>query len=358
MSVAEGSGTPKSRGAGSGNPKAPKGAKPVGSYGRDGRRRAALARTVGAAGLAELPARQAEARPRTVPASPQGNRPDVVPVRRPLTAWAGVPQGTRPAVHRRRARVMAPAARHARPPATAHGGPAGRPRAASIGAALAPRRAAAPPRAVRIGAGGPPRATNLGATAAPRVARTGAAGPRRAARPGTAVPRRAVSITVTPGPQTTAGCGHPLAVRPVAVRQAKAPVAGPHRAAGLAGQRREASVVTLRRVPAPAPPGGQTTPGHVGPPQVTQGEARGQRANDRPPVMAAVTVHLVAVTVHRGQPAAGQATAVQATAVQASGTRHTRARHRPAVMSRPSSLGRTYLIRSAPSSSTRKRGLS
>ena len=34
MSVAEGSGTPKSRGAGSGNPKAPKGAKPVGSYGR------------------------------------------------------------------------------------------------------------------------------------------------------------------------------------------------------------------------------------------------------------------------------------------------------------------------------------
>jgi len=327
----------------------------------DGRRRVAPARTVGTAGLAELPGRQAEARPRTVPASRPGNRLGVAPVHRPLTAWAGAPRGTRAAVVRRRARVTAPAVRHLRPPTTAHGEPAGRPRAAMPGTALAPRRAAALPRAASIGAGGPLRATNLGATAAPRVASIQAAGPRRAvrrraARPGTAEPRRAVSITVAPGPQTTAGFGQPLAVRPVAVRQAKAPVAGPHRAAGLAGQRREASVVTLRRVATSAAPGGQTTPGQGGPPQVTQGETRGPRANGRPHVMAAVTVHMAAVTVHRGQPAAGQATAVQATAGQASGVRHNRARRRPAVMSRLTSLGRTYLIRSAPSSSTRKRG--
>ncbi len=350
----------------------------------DGRRRVAPARTVGTAGLAELPGRQAEARPRTVPGrqaearlrtvpgSRPGNRLGVAPVHRPLTtAWAGVPRGTRAAVVRRRARVTAPAVRHLRPPTTAHGEPAGRPRAAMPGTALAPRRAAALPRAASIGAGGPLRATNLGATAAPRVASIQAAGPRRAvrrraARPGTAEPRRAVSITVAPGPQTTAGFGQPLAVRPVAVRQAKAPVAGPHRAAGLAGQRREASVVTLRRVATSAAPGGQTTPGQGGPPQVTQGETRGPRANGRPHVMAAVTVHMAAVTVHRGQPAAGQATAVQATAGQAtagqatagqaSGVRHNRARRRPAVMSRLTSLGRTYLIRSAPSSSTRKRG--
>jgi len=339
----------------------------------DGRRRVAPARTVGTAGLAELPGRQAEARPRTVPgrqaearprtvpASRPGNRLGVAPVHRPLTAWAGAPRGTRAAVVRRRARVTAPAVRHVRPPTTAHGEPAGRPRAAMPGTALAPRRAAALPRAASIGAGGPLRATNLGATAAPRVASIQAAGPRRAvrrraARPGTAEPRRAVSITVAPGPQTTAGFGQPLAVRPVAVRQAKAPVAGPHRAAGLAGQRREASVVTLRRVATSAAPGGQTTPGQGGPPQVTQGETRGPRANGRPHVMAAVTVHMAAVTVHRGQPAAGQATAVQATAGQASGVRHNRARRRPAVMSRLTSLGRTYLIRSAPSSSTRKRG--
>jgi len=340
----------------------------------DGRRRAARARTVGAAALAELPARQAEARSRTVPASRPGNRPDVAPVHRPLTAWAGVPRGTRAAVVRRRARVTAPAVRHARPPTTAHGEPAGRLRAAMPGTALAPRRAAALPRAASIGASGHPRATNLAATAAPRVASIGAAGARRAARrrvarPGTAEPRRAVSMTVAPGPQTTAGFGQPLAVRPVAVRRAKAPVAGPHRAAGLAGQRkeasivgREASVVTLRRVATSAAPGGQTTLGQGGPPQVTQGETRGPRANGRPRVMAAVTVRMAAVTVlHRGQPAAGQATAVQATpghatAVQASGTRHARARHRPAVMSRPTSLGRTYPIRSAPSNSTRKRG--
>ena len=344
----------------------------------DGRRQAAPARTVSAAELAELPARQAEARPRTVPASRPGNRPGVAPVHRPLTAWAGVPRGTRAAVVRRRARVTAPAMRHARPPTTAHGEPAGRPRAAMPGTALAPRRAAALPRAASIGAGGPPRATNRGATAAPRVASTGAAGPRRAARrraarPGTAEPRRAVSITVAPGPRTTAGFGQPLAVLPVAVlpvavRQAKAPVAGPHRAAGLAGQRRKASVVgreasvaTLRQEATSAVPGGQTTPGHGGPPQATQGETRGPPANGRPRVMAAVTVRLAAVTVQRGQPAAGQATAVQATAghataVQASGTRHTQARRRPAAMSRPTSPGRTYLIRSAPSSSTRKRG--
>ena len=207
------------------------------------------------------------------------------------------------------------------------------------GTALAPRRAAALPRAASIGA----------------------AGRRRAARPGTAEPRRAVSITVAPGPQTTVIFGQPLAVRPTAVhltavRPAKAPVAGPHQAAGLPGQRRAASVVTLRRVATSAAPGGQTTPGHGGPPQVTQGETRGPRANGRPRVMAAVTVRMAAVTAHRGQPVAGQATAGQATAGQVSGTRHSRARHRPAVMSRPTSLGRTYPIRSARSSSIRRRG--
>jgi len=329
----------------------------------DGRRRAAPGRTVGAAGLAELPVRQAEARPRTVPASRPGNLPGVAPVHRPRTAWAGVPQGTRAAVLRRRARVTAPAVRHARPQTTAHGGPAGRPRAAMPGTALAPRRAAALPRVASIGTDGPLQVTNLGATAARRAVNIGAAGRRRAARPGTAEPRRAVSITVAPGPQTTASSGQPLAVRPTAVRPAKAPVAGPHQAAGLPGQRRAASVVTLRRVATSAAPGGQTTPGHGGPPQVTQGETRGPRANGRPRVMAAVTVRMAAVTAHRGQPVAGQATAGQATVGQAtagqvSGTRHSRARHRPAVMSRPTSLGRTYLIRSARSSSIRRRGLS
>ncbi len=338
----------------------------------DGQRRAAPARTVGAAGLAELPVRQAEARPRTVLASRPGNRPGVAPVHRPLTAWAGVPRGTRAAVVRRRVRVTAPAVRHARPPTTAQGGPAGRPRAVMPGTALAPRRAAALPRVMSIGTGAhlqatnlgaaaAPRAVSIGAAAAPRVASIGAAGRRRAARPGTAEPRRAVSITVAPGPQTTAGIGQPLAVRPAAVRPAKAPVAGPHRVAGLPGQRREASVVTLRRVATSAAPGGQTTPGHGGPPQATQGETRGPRANGRPRVMAAVTVRMAAVTAHRGQPAAGRAAAGQAkaghaTAGQVSGTRHSRARHRPAVMSRPTSLGRTCLIRSARNSSTRRRG--
>ncbi len=301
----------------------------------DGRRRAARARTAGAAALAELPARQAGARPRTVPASRPGNRPDVAPVHRPLTAWAGVPRGIRAAVVRRRARVTAPAVRHARPPTTARGDQPG----------VREQRCPEQP----SGLSEQPHARERRVPEQPgRV--------EQAARPGTAEPRRAAIITVAPGPQTTAGFGQPLAVRPVAVRQAKAPVAGPHRPAGLAGQRREASVVTLRRVATSAAPGGQTTPGHGGLPQVRQGETRGPQANGRPRVMAAVTVRMAAVTVHRGQPAAGQATAGHATAGQASGTRHTRERHRPAVMSRPMSLGRMFLIRSAPSSSTRKRG--
>ena len=242
---------------------------------------------------------------------------------------------------RQHARVTAPAVRHARPPVTDRGGPAGRQRAAMPGTAPGPRRATALPQAVSIRAAGPPRAT---------------------ARPGTAAVPQAVSIAIAPGPQTTAGFVRPLAVRPVAVRPAKAPVAaGPHRVAGLAGQRREASVVTLRRVATPAAARGQTTPGHGGPPQVTQGEARGPRANGRPRVMATVTVRMATVTVHRGLPATGQATAVQATAGpatagQASGTRHVRARRRPAVIPRPMSLGRMFPIRSAPSSSTPKRG--
>ena len=318
-------------------------ASPLAATAGGGRRLAAPARTGGAAALAELPARQAEARPPTVPASRPGNRPGAAPVHRLLTAWARVPRETRGAAGRPHARVTAPAVRHARPPLTDRGEPAGRPRAAMPGTAPGPQRATALPRAVSIRAAGPPRAT---------------------ARPGTAEPRRAVSIVVAPGPQTTAGFVRPLAVRPVvvrpvALRPAKAPVAGPHRAAGLAGRRREASAVTLRRVATSAAPRGQTTPGHGGPSQVTQGEARGPRANGRPRVMATVTVH-------RGQPPAGQATAVQAaagpatagpaTAGQASGTRHARARRRPAVMPQPMSLGRMFLIRSAPSSSTPKRG--
>ena len=337
-------------------------ASPQAATARDGRRLAAPARTAVAAALAELPARQAEARRQTVPASRPGNRPGAVPVHRLLTAWAGILRGTRGAADRRRARVTAPAVRHARPLATGRGGPARRPRAAIPGTAAGPQRATANPRAASTGAAGPPRA---------------------AARPGTAEPRRAASITVAPAPQTTAGFVQPLALRPVAARPVKGRVAGPHRAAGLAGQRRGACAVTRRRVATSAAPGGQTTPGHGGLPQVTHGEARGPRANGRLRVMAAVTVPtatvpMATVTVHHGQPAAGQATAGNETAGHetagqatagnetaghetagpASGTRRIRARHRPAVMPQPMSLGRMFLIRSAPSSSTRKRGLS
>jgi len=328
-------------------------ASPLAATAGDGRRLAAPARTAGAAVLAELPARQAEARRQTVPASRPGNRPGAVPVHRLPTAWAWVLRGTRDAADRRRARVTAPAVRHARPSATDRGRPVGRPRAAIPGTALGSQRA----------------------PARPRAASTGAAGPRReAARPGTAEPRRAAIITVAPGPQTTAGFVQPLALRPVAVRPAKGPVAGPHRvaglagqwrvaglagqrrAAGLAGQRRAASALTRRRMAASAAPGGQTTPGPGGVPQVTRGEARGPQANGLLRVMAAVTVPMATVTVHHGQPAAGQATAGHETAGQAYGTRRIRARRRPAVMPRPMSLGRMFLIRSAPSSSTRKRG--
>ncbi len=306
----------------------------------DGRRLAAPARTAVAAALAELPARQAEARRPRVRASRPGNRPDAVPVHRLLTAWAGVLRESRGAADRRRARVTEPAVRHARPPATDRGGPVGRPRAATPGRAPGPQRATARPRAASTGAAGPPRA---------------------AARPGTAEPLRAASITIVPGPPTTtAGFVQPLALRPVAARPAKGPVAGPHRAAGPAGQRRGASAATRRRVATSATPGGQPTAGHGGQPQVTHGEARGPQANGRLRVMAAVTVPMAAVTgqATAGHGTAGQATAGHETAGQASGTRRIRARRRPAVMPQPMSPGRMFLIRSAPSSSTRKRELS
>ena len=264
----------------------------------DDRQLAAPARTVGAERWPEVPARQAGARPRTVPARRPRTRRAAVPARRPLMACARIPRGTRAVVVRRRAPLTGPAGRHARPPETDREGTARPPRAASLGAA-GPLRAAGPPRAASIGAAGPPRA---------------------AARPGTAGPPRAASIAAAPGPRTTAGFVLPLAVRP-----AKAPVAGPHRAAGPAGRRREASAGTLRRVATSVAPGGQPTPGHGGPRRVTPGEARGPqaapkgageiptgrargpRAKGRPRVMAAVTGH-------RGQPGAGPATAAQATA--------------------------------------------
>jgi hypothetical protein len=200
------------------------------------------------------------------------------------------------------------------------------------------------------------------------AANPGAAGVPRAASIGVAEPLRAVSIAVAPGPQTTAVFVLPLVIRRIAVRPAKARAAGPHRAAGLAGRRRQASVARPRRAATSVAPGGQTTPGHGGPPRVTQGEVRVRRANGRPRVMAAATVHMAAVTVpmaavtgHRAQPAAGhaavgQATPPRAAAGPAPGTRHAQARPRPAVTPRPISPGRTFLIRSAPSSSTRKRG--
>ena len=271
-----------------------------------------------------MPARQAGARPRTVPARQPRTPRAAVPVRRPPMAPARVPRGTRAVVVRRRAQLTGPAGRHAQPPKTDREGTAGPPRAGS----------------------------------------TGAAGPLPA--PG---PPRAGSIAAAPGPRTTAEFVLPLAVRP-----AKAPVAGPHRAAGLTGRPREASAGTPRRVANSAPPGGQPTPGHGGPRRVMPGEARGPQvapkgageiptgrargpqAKGRPRVMAAVTGH-------RGPPGAGPATAAQATAAQAPGTRHgqaagARTRPQPAVTQRPMRPGRMFLIRSAPSSSTPKRGLS
>jgi hypothetical protein len=280
----------------------------------DDRQLAAPARTVGAERWPEVPARQAAARPRTVPARRPRTQRAAVPARRPLMACTRIPRGTRAVVVRRRVPLTGLAGRHARPPETDHEGTAKPPRAASLEAA-GPLPAAGPPRAGSTGAAGPPLA----------------AGPPRAA-----------SIAAAPGPRTTAGFVLPLAVRP-----AKAPVAGPHRAAGLTGRPREDSAGTLRRAATSVPSGSQPTPGHGGPRRVTPGEARGPqaapkgageiptgrargpRAKGRPRVMAAVTGH-------RGQPGAGPATAAQATAAQAPGTRHgqaagARTRPQPAV---------------------------
>lgn len=273
----------------------------------DDRPLVAPARTVGAEEWPEVQARQAGARPRTAPARQPRTRRAAVPVRRPLMACARVPRGTRAVVVRRRAQLTGPAGRHARPPKTDREGTARPPRAASLEAA------------------GP-----LPAAGRPRAGSTGAAGPLPA--PG---PPRAGSIAAAPGPRTTAEFVLPLAVRP-----AKAPVAGPHRAAGLTGRPTEVSAGTLRRVANSAPPGGQPTPGHGGPRRVMPGEARGPqaapkgageiptglargpRAKGRPRVMAAVTGH-------RGQPGAGPATAAQAIAAQAPGTRHGQAAGAP-----------------------------
>jgi hypothetical protein len=276
----------------------------------DGRPRAAQARTVGAERLPEVPARQAEARPRTVPARRPGTRRGAVLARRPLMARAGAPPKTRAVVVRRRARLTGPAGRHARPPETDREGTAGPPRGASLGATGLPR-------AGSIGATGP-----LPVPEPPRAANTAATGPLPAPEP-----PPAASIAAVPGPRRTAAFGLPLAVRP-----AKAPVAGPQRAAGLTGRPREASAGTLRQVATPVPPGGQPTPGHGGPPRVTPGEARGPQAAlegageiptapARAPQAKGRPRAMAAVTGHRGQPGAGPATAAQATAVQAPGTR-------------------------------------
>ena len=320
---------------------------------------------------AAVPARQAGVRPRTDPGRPPGTRPDVAPVLRPPMARAGSPRGTRVAVLRRHARVTGPAGRLARPPETDHGGPAGPRGAPNLGTAGLPRAAstaaAGPLRAARPGPAGLPHAASTGATGLPRAVSLGITGPPQA------------SIAAVPGPQTTAG----FVLRPAA-RPAEPPVTAPHPATGLAVRPREASAATLRRVATSVAPGGQPTPVHGEPPRVTQGEARapraarpgpwpalkgpgeiriahvrGRRATGRPRVMAAVTGH-------RGQPAAGPVTAGQVTrapATPGAGIRHgpaagARTRPRPAVMQRPMWPGRRFLIRSAPSSSSRKRGLS
>ena len=175
MSVAEGSGTPKSRGAGSGNPKASRGAKAAGSYGRGRSASSGVGQDRRRGAVRAAPARKAGTRLRTVPGRQPGTRRDAAPVRRPLMACAGVPRGTRAAVVRRRARVTGPAERHARPPETDRGGTAGPPRAASIGAL------------------GPQPAAN-----------TEAVSPRPAVSPGAAGLPGAASIAAAPGPRTTA----------------------------------------------------------------------------------------------------------------------------------------------------------
>ncbi len=336
------------------------------------------ARTGGAVRPVAVLARQAGARLPTVPARPRGTRRGAALVRRPLMAHAGIPRRTSAAVVRRPARLTGPAVPHARLPETDHGGPAGLPRAASIAAA-------GPLRAVSLGTAGLPRAGSIGVAGLLRAG--GPAGLLRAG--GTAGLLRAGGLTgllragiaAAPGPRTTAG----LVLGP-AVRPAEAPVAGPHRTAGLAVRRREASAATVRRVATSEGPGGRPTPGHGGPHRGTQGEARGPRAALRgpgPALKAAVEIPtarargqrakgrplvMAAVTGHRGQPAPGHATAGlvtrgQAVAGQAPGTRPglaagVQTRPWPAVTHRPTRPGRKFLIRSAPISLSRKRGLS
>ncbi len=253
----------------------------------------------------------------------------------------------------------------------------------------APARTADAARLVRQPAmmrAGVPRGTR--AAVVRRCARvTGPAG--RPARPpetdggGPVGPLRVASIAAAPGPRTTAG----FVLRPAA-RPAKAPVPAPHRLAGPAAPRREATAATLRRLATSVAPGSQPTPGHGRPPPVTPGEGRGpraalrgprparlrageiriahvrdQRAKGRPLVMAAVTGQ-------RGQPAVGPATAGQMTPARAmpgqapgAGTRHglaegARTRPRAAVTQPPTRPGRRFPIRSAPTSSSLQRGLS
>jgi hypothetical protein len=252
------------------------------------------------------------------------------------------------------ARATGPAGRHARPPETHRGGTAG-----------------------------PHPAASLGAPGLLRAESTGVPVPRPAG--GTAGLLRA-SIAAAPGRRTMAGFVLLLVVRP-----AKAPVAAPHRAAGLAVRRRKASAATLRRVATSAAPGGRPTPGHGGPLRGTQGEARDPRAAPRGlrPVLRGAgeipiaRVHglrakgrllvMTVVTGHRGQPAAGPATPGQVTRARVAraqpvagqapgaGTRHgpaagVRTRPQRAVRRPPTWPGRRFLIWSTPSSSSRKRG--
>ncbi len=151
-------------------------------------------------------------------------------------------------------------------------------------------------------------------------------------------------------------------------RAAKARVAGPHRVAGLPGRRREGSAAALRaaalrRAATSAAPGSQPILGHGGPPRVTRGEARGLPAKGRPRVQAAATGprgRPAARPATGAQPTAAEATPAkapgQATAAQVPAARRARARLRRAVTKRPIRPGCTFLIRSAPTSSTRNRG--
>ncbi len=301
---------------------------------------AAPARTVGAARSVAVPARQAGARLETVPVRLGGARRDAAPVRRPLMARAGIPRKTRAAGGRQPSRATGPVGRHARPPET-H------------------RRHARPPETHRGGTAGRLRA----------------------------------STAAAPGPQMTAGSVLLRMVRP-----AKAPVAAPQWAAGLAVRQKEASVATLRRIATSVAPGSQPTLGHGGLPRGTQGEARDPRATPRglrPVLMRGLRpvlrgageiriarVHglrakgrplvMTVVTGHRDQPAAGPATPAQVTRARVTraqpvagqapgaGTRHgpaagVRTRPQRAVTRPPTWPGRRFLIRSTPSSSSRKR---